>query len=111
MAEKKPETHPEAKGRKGRTMTGQKSNEILTEPTPAQVQKPEEREAPKLNNEVFEFTPPSKRVLHTQEDAARALVELNKKHPDAKHSIRQGQSGKFYVMRHTAGGQHIVAGG
>lgn len=94
-----------------RTLTGQRANDILTEPSPAQVPKPEDQTGMKLNNEVFDLTQRSRRQLHTMDDARTAKSELDKKHPGAVHEIRKGVSGKFYVSRVTSGGSHIVAGG
>ena len=88
----------------GKTMTGERANEILTEPTQTQSQQ-------RLNTEVFDLKPkPSQKEIHTMDDAKRILATHEQKHPEARHSIRQGTSGKFYIVRHTMGGQHIVAG-
>lgn len=45
----------------------------------------------------------------TKEAAEKRMEELKKKHPDTQHSVVQGRrSGKWFVMRHTRGGSHVV---
>ncbi|AMQ65920.1 exodeoxyribonuclease VII large subunit [Stenotrophomonas phage vB_SmaS-DLP_6] len=47
---------------------------------------------------------------HATRKAAEGRLEaLEKKHPLAKHSVIQGRrTGRWHVVRHTSGGQHIV---